>query len=131
MFKDKIIWITGASSGIGREMALQFARHGAQVAVSARRDERLQELTKEIQKLGSKAVAITCDVSKEEDVENAVRQVIEKFGNLDIAVANAGFGVGGKIENLSSSDWKRQMDVNVVGLTSTIKYSLPHLKKSK
>ncbi len=112
-------------------MALQFARQGAEVAVSARRQDRLQEIVREIEQLGSRAVAITCDVSREEDVENAVKKVIEEFGKLDIAVANAGFGVGGKIENLSAADWKRQMDVNVVGLTSTIKYSLPHLKKSK
>lgn len=131
MFKNQTVWITGASSGIGREMALQFARQGAQVAVSARREERLNELVEEIEKIGSRAVAIPCDVSKEVDVENAVKKIISEFGKLDIAIANAGFGVGGKIENLSAADWRRQMDVNVVGLTSTIKYSLSHLKRSK
>lgn len=130
MFKDKTVWITGASAGIGREMALQFARQGADVAVSARREDRLEELVKEIEQIGRSAVAISCDVSREEEVENAVKKVISEFGKLDIAIANAGFGVGGRIESLSAADWRRQMEVNVVGLTSTIKYALPHLRKT-
>lgn len=130
MFKDKIVWITGASSGIGREMAIQFARQGAHVAISARRTERLEELVKEIEQLGQKALAVPCDVTKEEEVEKAVENIVTHFDRLDIAVANAGFGVGGKIESLSAEDWRRQLDVNVVGLTSTIKHSLPFLRKS-
>ena len=97
MFKDKIVWITGASSGIGREMAVQFAGMGAHVAVSSRRKERLEDLVKEIERLGQKALAVLCDVTKEEEVELAVEKIISYFGRLDIAVANAGFGVGGKI----------------------------------
>lgn len=131
MFKDKIVWITGASSGIGREMAIQFAREGAHVAVSARRKERLGELVKEIEKLNQRALALPCDVTREEEVEQAVAKIISHFQRLDIAVANAGFGVGGKIESLSAEDWKRQLDVNVVGLTSTIKHSLPYLRESR
>ncbi len=130
MFKDKIVWITGASSGIGREMAIQFAQHGAHVAVSARRKERLVELVKEIEQLGQKALAVPCDVTKEEEVEQAVEKIITHFDRLDVAVANAGFGVGGKIESLNAEDWRRQLDVNVVGLTSTIKHSLSYLRKS-
>lgn len=131
MFKDKIVWITGASSGIGREMALQFAGHGARVAVSARRKERLEELVDEIERFGQKALAVPCDVTKEEEVGQAVEKIVAHFNRLDIAVANAGFGVGGKIESLSADDWRRQLDVNVVGLTSTIKHSLPYLRKSR
>ncbi|HSP40624.1 MAG TPA: SDR family NAD(P)-dependent oxidoreductase [Gillisia sp.] len=130
MFRDKIVWITGASSGIGREMAIQFAGMGAHVAVSARRKERLKDLVKEIEQLGQKALAVPCDVTIEEEVERAVEKIISHFGRLDIAVANSGFGVGGKIESLSADDWRRQLDVNVVGLTSTIKHSLPYLRKS-
>jgi len=130
MFKDKIVWITGASSGIGREMAIQFAEMGAHVAVSARRKERLEDLVKEIEQHGQKALAIPCDVTKEEEVEQAVKQIISYYGKLDVAVANAGFGVGGKIESLNADDWRRQLDVNVVGLAITIKHSLPFLRKS-
>lgn len=62
MFKDKVVWITGASSGIGREMAIQFAGKGAKVAVSARRKDRLEELVREIESLGGKALAVPCNV---------------------------------------------------------------------
>lgn len=130
MFKEKIIWITGASSGIGREMALQFAQQGANVAVSARRKERLDALVTEIEDLGRKALAVPCDVAVEEEVKQSVDRIIQHFGKLDIAVANAGFGVGGKIESLMAEDWKRQLDVNVVGLAITAKYALPHLRKT-
>ncbi|MGK7390080.1 MAG: SDR family oxidoreductase [Candidatus Cyclobacteriaceae bacterium M2_1C_046] len=131
MFKNKYIWITGASSGIGKEMAIQFAQQGAHVAVSARRTERLNELVKEIEQLGQKALAVSCDVADENQVKEAMDKIISEFGQLDIAVANAGFGVGGKVESLTADDWRRQMEVNVVGLTSTITQSLPHLKKTK
>ncbi len=130
MFKDQIVWITGASSGIGREMAIQFAREGAHVAVSARRRDRLEDLVKEIEKFGQKALAVPCDVAIEQEVGRAVQEIVSHFERLDIAVANAGFGVGGKIESLSAEDWRRQLDVNVVGLTSTIRYSLPYLRES-
>ncbi len=130
MFEDKIVWITGASSGIGRELTIQFARQGAHIAVSARRKERLEALVKELEEQGHKALAVPCDVTNEQEVEQAIEKIIAYFNRLDIAVANAGFGVGGKIESLSADDWRRQLDVNVVGLTSTIKHSLPYLRKS-
>jgi short-subunit dehydrogenase len=130
MFKDKIVWITGASSGIGKEMALQFAAQGAHLAVSGRRKERLEGLVLQIEQMGSKALAVPCDVAVEEEVRQCIEKIINHFTQLDIAVANAGFGVGGKIENLTADDWRRQMDVNVIGLASTAKFALPHLKRS-
>lgn len=131
MFKNKVVWITGASSGIGNEMAIQFGRQGAHVAVSARRADRLSELVKEIENEGGKALAVPCDVSNENEIKKSVEKIIQHYQKLDIAIANAGFGVGGKIESLTADDWRRQMDVNVIGLTSTITFSLPHLKKTK
>lgn len=131
MFEGQYVWITGASSGIGREMALQFAKAGAHVAVSARRKERLEEVVKEIEALGQKGLALPCDVSDAQQVESTVKTIQEQFGKLDIAVANAGFGIGGKIEELTPADWKRQLDVNLNGLTNTLFYALPLLKESK
>lgn len=131
MFKDNYVWITGASSGIGYEMALQFAENGAHVAVSARREERLTELVEKIKEKGRQAIAVRCDVADPEDVKRAAEQVYEQLGRLDIVVANAGFGVGGKIEALEPANWKRQYDVNVIGLVSTVRYALPYLKESK
>lgn len=130
MFKNNNVWITGASSGIGYEMALQFAENGANVAVSARREERLTELVAKIEAKGRQAIAVRCDVADMEDVKRAAEQVYKYFGRLDIVVANAGFGVGGTIEALDPADWKRQFDVNVIGLVSTVKYALPYLRKS-
>lgn len=127
-FQDSVVWITGASAGLGRELALAFAREGAHVAVSARRAERLQELAAEIEGLGRRALAVPCDVADEARVAGAVEQVVRHFGRLDVAVANAGFGVTGRVETLSAADWRRQLDVNVVGLALTARHALPHLR---
>lgn len=127
-FQDQVIWITGASSGIGRELARQLAEEGAHVAVSARREDRLQEVVADIEALGRQALAVACDVTDEEAVHRAADRVAGHFGRLDVAVANAGFGVVGPIEELSAAEWRRQFDVNVVGLAMTIRYALPHLR---
>ncbi len=129
-FDNKVVWITGGGSGIGREMALEFARHGASVAVSGRRDDRLQEVVREVEALGGRALSVPCDVTVEAEVEAAVAKVVEKFWQLDVAVANAGFAVAGEISKLTAEDWRRQMDVNVVGAAMTAKYAAPELEKT-
>jgi NAD(P)-dependent dehydrogenase (short-subunit alcohol dehydrogenase family) len=130
-FADKVVWITGASSGIGRCLALEFAKQGANVAVSARRVERLTEVVKEIEQLGRKAVAVPCDVTDEQAVKAAVEQVVQSLGKMDVAIANAGLGISGRIEDLSAEDWKRQLDTNVIGAALTARYALPELRKTK
>ncbi|MBL7844210.1 MAG: SDR family oxidoreductase [Cyclobacteriaceae bacterium] len=130
-FQNQIIWITGASSGLGREMALEFARHGASVAVTARRMDLLEELVVEIESSGGKAKAFFCDVMDAKNIEACVQQIITHFGKLDIAIANAGGGVFGKIEDLTEADWQRQLTLNVTSLALTVKYSLPHLRQTK
>lgn len=129
-FDEQVAWITGASSGLGRALALEFARQGAHLALSARRTDRLQALVQEIQALGRKAAAIPCDVTDEAAVRSAVDQVVAQFGKLDIAVANAGFGISGSIERLDAAAWRRQLDTNVVGLAMTARYALPQLRQS-
>lgn len=130
-FENKIVWITGASSGLGRAMALEFGKLGATVAVSARRMELLEKLVSEIQSSGGKSKAFFCDIMDAKSIENCVNAVISEFGQMDVAIANAGFGVVGSIENLSDSDWNRQLTGNVTGLALTCKYSIPHLRKTK
>jgi NAD(P)-dependent dehydrogenase (short-subunit alcohol dehydrogenase family) len=127
-FREQIVWITGASSGIGRELALAFADQGADVAVSARREDRLAEVVAEIESRGRRGLAVACDVADEDQVQAAVSEVVETFGALDVAVANAGFGVAGTIEDLDAAAWRRQLDVNVVGLAITARHALPHLR---
>lgn len=130
-FIDQVAWITGGGSGIGRALALAFGREGARVAVSGRRRDRLEQVVAELEDLGTRGLAVPCDVTDEEQVVRAVEQVVQEFGRLDVAVANAGFGVTGRIEDLSAEDWRRQLDVNVVGLAVTARHALPHLRKTR
>lgn len=131
MFADRVVWITGASAGIGRALALRFADLGAHVALSARREERLREVLAEVEARGRRGLAVPCDVADEAQVEGAAEAVVRHFGGLDVAVANAGFVVRGRVERLSAADWRRQLDVNVVGLAMTARHALPHLRASK
>lgn len=131
MFKDKIIWITGASSGLGKFMAYEFARQGAKLALSARRKDQLHEVLKVVESFGAEGLVVPCDVLMEEEIEKAVQVIQAHFGKLDVAIANAGFGVVGKIKNLSKEEWRRQLDVNVIGLALTVKHAFPLLKESR
>ena len=97
---EMVVWITGGGSGIGKALALKYAQNGCKVAISGRRVERLEETVKAIDSAGGTGLAVPCDVSIEADNAAAVEKIIAAFGRLDIAIANAGFGVRGRIENL-------------------------------
>lgn len=128
---DKNVLITGASSGIGRALALEFSRAGARVALLARRTERLEEVVSQLKSTGKDALAFTADVTKEADIAAAVAQVKAKWGHLDIVVANAGFGVAGNFERLTDEDYQRQFDINLFGVIRTLRATLPALKESR
>lgn len=130
MFQDKVVWITGASAGIGAELAYAFARGGATLALSARRLEKLEAVAARCTALGASVLAVPCDVALEADIERAVDQVLVFGGRIDIAIANAGIGISGSLENLSADEWKKQFDVNVVGLALTARHVLPYLKQT-
>ena len=130
-FDGQAAWVTGGGSGIGRALALELARQGADVAVSGRRRERLAEVATEIRALGRRALVAPCDVTDEGAVAAAVAEIVATFGKLDVAVANAGYGVSGRFERLTAADWRRQFDVNVVGAAVTLKAALPHLRATK
>lgn len=132
-FEDKVVWITGGGSGIGRALAHEFARRGANVAVSGRRTDKLDETVEQIDNLAGqpgRGLAVQCDVTDESQIADAVAGVAEHFGRLDVAIANAGFGVGGRVEELSADDWRRQFDVNVVGAAVTARHALGELRKT-
>lgn len=129
-FEDHVVWITGGGSGLGRAMALEFARQGASVAVSGRRADRLDEVVAEVEALGARGLAVPCDVTDEADVFAAVEAVVGAFWKLDVVVANAGFAVAGRMAKLDAAAWRRQMDVNVIGLVSTARASIPELEKT-
>ncbi len=126
--KENVVWITGASSGIGKAMAFEWARLGYYVVLSARRKELLEAVSKEIISSGGKAWVIPVDIMEDAAIETAVQQIITTLGRLDIVVANAGFGIFGRIDKLTAKDWNRQLQGNVTGLALTVKYALPHLK---
>ncbi len=126
-----VVWITGASSGIGRALALAYAARGADVAVSARRAERLAEVAGEIGARGGRALALPCDVTDEAAVAGAVDSLVARFGRLDVAVANAGYAVRGRVERLTAAEWRRQLDVNVVGVAMTARHAIPHLRATR
>ena len=128
--QENVIWITGASSGIGKSLAFEWARLGYKVVLSSRRKELLDKVADEIRNSGGEALVIPCDIMEEAAIENAVQQIIKIWGRLDVVIANAGFGVFGNIEKLTAKDWNRQLQGNVTGLALTVKYALPHLKKN-
>lgn len=128
--QENVVWITGASSGIGKSMAFEWAKLGYKVVLSARRKELLDEVATNIKQSGGEALVLTCDIMDETAIENTVQQIILAWGRLDVVIANAGFGVFGSLEKLTAKDWNRQLEGNVTGLALTVKYALPHLKKT-
>jgi short-subunit dehydrogenase len=130
-FRDKVVLITGASSGIGEEMAVQLAKAGAKLVLAARRKDRLESLAQSLAQTGALApLVLESDVTRDGDLESAVSAAVEKFGRLDVAIANAGFGVTGPLKKLILNDYQRQFDTNVFGVLRTIYAALPELEKS-
>jgi len=130
-FPDKTVFITGASSGIGEALARVFAAEGARLALTARRIDRLQKIADELTQKGAEVLAIKCDVTDRASLDAAVTQTVETFGSIDVAVANAGFGVSGLFQKLSTDDFRRQFETNVFGLIDTVYAVLPHLQASR
>lgn len=130
-FNQKVIVITGASSGIGLVLARLAAQNGARVALLARRKDRLEKLAQELNQSGFQALAVPCDVTIEAEVHAAFEKVLCDFGRVDYVIANAGFGVGGAFEELSVEDYRRQFETNVFGVIHTVKAGLDALKASQ
>jgi short-subunit dehydrogenase len=130
-FAGSVVFITGASSGIGAALSLEFAREGADVVLAARRRDRLESVAAGIGAIGRRAVVAPCDVTREGDLERAAAAGRAAFGKLDVVVANAGFGVTGILERLSLDDYRRQLETNVFGVLRTVYATLDDLKKSR
>lgn len=130
-YSGKSVWITGGGTGIGRALAIEYGRHGATVLVTGRREEPLLETASAVKEAGGVGLVHLSDVTKVTDLEKTVAYLIEETGRLDVVVANAGFGVGGRLADVSAADWRRQFETNVIGLAMTAKVSIPYLRATK
>jgi NAD(P)-dependent dehydrogenase (short-subunit alcohol dehydrogenase family) len=128
MLDGKVAFITGAESGIGRAAAVLFAREGARIGLADNDEEGTR---KEIERAGGQATFCHCDVSDPEQVRRAVEQTVERFGRLDIVMANAGInGVWAPIDELKPEEWDRTLKINLKGTFLTLHYTVPHLKRA-
>ncbi len=120
--------VTGASAGIGRETALEFARRGANVVLAARREDRLHEVAARIKRMGVEALVVRCDVARSDDIERLVDAAIERFGRIDVLVNNAGFGFSGTIEETDEATMRELLDVNYMSAFNATRAVLPHMR---
>jgi NAD(P)-dependent dehydrogenase (short-subunit alcohol dehydrogenase family) len=121
----EVVLITGALTGIGRATALAFAREGAQVVVSGRRDEEGQKVATEIRNQGAKAEFIRADVRNEEEVRNLIDKTVERYGRLDVAVNTAGTeGAPGPVTEQTAESYAATFDTNVLGTLLSMKHEL-------
>ena len=129
--KDKVVIITGASSGIGKALARAYAQIGAKVVLGARSEEKLKELADEIAHNGGQAAYTATDVTSEADCKKLIDLAVERFGGIDILICNAGISMRALFTEVDLSVLHRLMDVNFWGTVNCAKYALPYLLKSK
>lgn len=128
-FENQVVWITGASSGIGRALAQAFHDEGAIVALSARRHDRLKELADEFK--NERIHCYPLDVTHHDECIKTAQKIAADLGSIDIAIANAGYSAVAFFEKLSEEVWRKQMETNLFGVVWTIKAALPFLERSK
>lgn len=126
---QQVVAVVGASSGIGRETALQFAKKGAKVAVSARSQQGLDSLVEEIQSFGGEAIAIPADVADFEQVKAIAQKTVDRFERLDTWVHAAATGMFARFEDITPEEFKRVIEVNLLGQAYGAMVALPHLKR--
>ena len=131
LFAGKVALVTGAGSGIGKAVALAFARHGASVAVLSRTLREVEAVAAEIRRQGGEALSLAADISDEASMRAAVEQLVDTFGGLDIVIANAGInGVWAPIDDLTPAEWDETIAVNLRGTFLTLHLTVPYLKKA-
>jgi 3-oxoacyl-[acyl-carrier protein] reductase len=125
--KDKVVLITGSAQGIGRAIALRFAKEGAKIALNdiEAQKENLEKVKKEIEKLGGKANYYFADVSKYEDVERMVQDIQKDFGKLDVLVNNAGICADRTLAKMTKEEWQKVIDIDLTGVFNCTKAALP------
>lgn len=131
MMRDKVVLITGASSGIGKACALRFAKAGAKLIIAARSEEKLKQTALEIESNGGEVLIVLADVSSEKDCQSLVQQGLDKFGRIDVLINNAGISMRATLEDLDLSVVKQVMDINFWGTVYCTKFALESILKNK
>ena len=126
----KVAIVTGAASGIGKSIAMRFAREGAKVAIADLKLEAAQAAAQEIRAVGGVAIGVAMDVSDEQAVDDGVAAVVAKFGGVDILISNAGIQIVHPIEAFPFAEWKKMLAIHLDGAFLTTKACLPHMYKS-
>src|SRR3974390_2045668 len=129
--KDKVVVITGASSGLGEATARRLSTAGAKIVLGARRTKHLDALAKELVENGGDAIAITTDVTDREQVKALVDAAAKTYGRVDVMINNAGLMPQAPLERLKVDEWDRMIDVNVKGVLYGIAAALPHMQQQK
>jgi len=129
--KDKIVVVTGASSGLGEATARLLSAQGATVVLGARRADRLELLAKELEGHGGKALAVTTDVTRREQVKALVDSAVRTYGRIDVMINNAGLMPQAPLERLKIDEWEQMIDVNIKGVLYGIAAALPHMQRQK
>jgi NAD(P)-dependent dehydrogenase (short-subunit alcohol dehydrogenase family) len=127
--QDAVVVITGASSGIGREAALEFARRGATVVLGARREQPLREVAERCRKYAGRALAVPMDVTDEDSVQALARAAIEDFGRIDVWVNNAAVTLFSRFEEAPPADWRRVLETNLFGYVHGARAAIPYLRE--
>ena len=130
-FSQQVALVTGAGSGIGKAAALRLAREGCAVGVLTHTEEDAEQIAREIESNGGRALALVADVSDEDQVKAAVDDLVRAYGRLDHVFANAGInGVWAPIDELTPAEWDRTINTNLRGTYLTLHYAVPHLKRA-
>ena len=130
-FKNKVVLITGASSGIGKQTAIEFAKLGSNIILVARKKDKLEQVENQLKQFHVTTLVCTCDISKKDQVQSMSKIVLEKFNSIDILVNNAGFAIYGSVSDLSINEIESQMETNYFGTIYCIKFFLPSMLKKK
>jgi NADP-dependent 3-hydroxy acid dehydrogenase YdfG len=131
MIKDKVALISGASSGIGYSTAIALAKEGSKIVAGARRTERLEELKKTVESQGGEIIIQKLDVTKLDDCNNFAKIAIEKYGNIDILINNAGIMPLSFFKNQKIDEWDRMIDVNIKGVIYCTSAAIPFMLEKK
>lgn len=130
-FKDKVVVITGGSSGIGKSCAFAFGREGAKIVITGRNYNSLEIASKELQEANIKVLAVNADVSIEEDNKRLISEILSNYGKIDVLINNAGISMRSMFSEVDLSVIRKVMDINFFGTVYATKYALPEIQKSK